>query len=266
MSEKIRTLIVDDEPLARKNIAFLLKSHADIDILAHCANGIQALQAIDAERPDLLFLDVQMPTMNGLEVLAAIPEDQMPLIIFATAYDAYAIQAFDVNAVDYLLKPIEEQRFETALDRARAKYREQQKGQTDTTLQQLLKTLNIEPAKAQEPGQSRLKQLLVKDQNCFVYVDVVDIDTLEAAGNYVAIHQGNKLHLIRETLTHIAERLDPEQFIRVSRSQILNIKQVKAFEPHFQGEYIAHLKRGTQIKMNRRYRQNWQHLFKDAYS
>jgi two-component system, LytTR family, response regulator len=241
---KMRVLIVDDEPWARKRIATLLKPEADIEIVKECAGGEAAIQAITECAPDLVFLDVQMPEVDGFEVLDAIGPERMPLVIFATAYDKYAIQAFDAQAIDYLLKPFDEERFRKALYRARREL--EGKISSETVLSKLLESLR---------GERRyLQRLVAKSGGRVLFLKLADIDWLEATGNYVTLHAGKESHMLRTTMTALEPKLDPEQFARIHRSAIVNLDRVRELQPLFRGENVLILKDGTQLSVGRAFR------------
>ncbi|HEX9156257.1 MAG TPA: LytTR family DNA-binding domain-containing protein, partial [Nitrospira sp.] len=234
---KMRVLIVDDEPWARKRIATLLKPETDIEIVKECAGGEAAIQAITECAPDLVFLDVQMPEVDGFEVLDAIGPERMPLVIFATAYDKYAIHAFEAQAIDYLLKPFDEDRFRKALCRARREL--DGKISSERALSKLLESMR---------GERRyLQRLVAKSGGRVLFLKLADIDWLEATGNYVTLHAGKESHMLRTTMNALEPRLDPEQFARIHRSSIVNLDRVRELQPLFRGEHVLILKDGTQL-------------------
>lgn len=251
MPGRIKTLIVDDEPLARERIRSLLASDPDFEILGEAGNGEEAVIAIDGERPDLLFLDVQMPGLDGFQVLEAIGAEEMPVTIFVTAYDQYAIRAFEVHALDYLLKPFDRQRFQQTLDRAKSVL--QQQAQAPELNQRLLSLISDFRTPARP-----VERLVVKAQGRVYFVATHEIDWIEAAGNYLKLHVGANEHLIRETMNAIEERLDPSQFVRIHRSTIVNIERVKELQPWFHGDFVVLLKDGQQLTLSRNYREKVQ--------
>ncbi len=241
---KMRVLIVDDEPWARKRIATLLKPEKDVEVVKECSGGEEAIHAISECAPDLVFLDVQMPEVDGFEVLDAIGPEHMPLVIFATAYDKYAIQAFDAQAIDYLLKPFDEERFRKALNRARREL--DGKISSERAISKLLESMR---------GERRyLHRLVAKSGGRVLFLKLGDIDWFEAAGNYVTLHCGKESHLLRTTMNSLEPRLDPAQFIRIHRSSIVNLDHVREMQPLFRGEHVLILKDGTQLSIGRAYR------------
>lgn len=234
-------LIVDDESLARKRIRSLLKRERHIDVLGECATGEQAVAAIETHQPDLVFLDVQMPELDGFGVLEKL-KSPLPLVVFVTAYDQYALQAFDASALDYLLKPFEDDRFYQTLQRATRQLQLRQNDEIENQLRNLL----------QQHKQPRyLKHVVVKGQDRALMVPVENIQWIESAANYVRVYHGNTSHLIRETMGRLEAKLDPDTFIRIHRSTILNLNYLKEFQPMFKGEYVAILHNGQRLKMSR---------------
>ena len=231
----IRALIVDDEALARERIRTLLAPADDLVVLGECTGGREAVAAIVEQRPDLVFLDVQMPDLDGFEVLEALDLDPLPAVVFVTAYDAYAIRAFDVHAVDYLLKPIEPQRFARALDRVR----ETLGGKGDRRLHDLLDAL----AERDTP----LDRLVIRTRSAVSFVKPSEIDWVEAEGKHVKLHLGRETHLIRRQLGALEIRLAAHGFVRVHRSAIVNVDRIQRLEPWFHGEYVVTLKDGTRL-------------------
>ena len=241
----IRALIVDDEPLPRERIRTLLAQHENIDIVGECGDGVDALHTIREQQPDLVFLDIQMPGLDGFGVLGALPADTMPVVIFITAYDEYALDAFEVNALDYLLKPIHPARFEKALSRAIAQLDQNQKHETDPTLYAFVEQLRA------ERGYTRRFAVRTGSKVHFVRTD--DIDWIDAAENYVQLHIAGTVHLVRETMKSLEAQLNPGVFIRVHRSIIINIDRVASIEPYSHGEYIVTMKDGTPLTSSRTY-------------
>jgi two-component system, LytTR family, response regulator len=244
---KIRTLIVDDEPLGRERIRTLIGDDAEIEIVGECSDGMQAVAAIERTRPDLVYLDVQMPEMDGFAVLDAIAGERMPAIIFVTAYDRYAVQAFEVHALDYLLKSFDRERFQDALRRAKEQIRYSQEGLWNERLTGLLEDLQAQ--------QTRLTRFVIRSAGRIFFLRVEEIDWLEAAGNYVRIHVGRESHLIRETLQSVEGRLDPAKFLRVHRSTVVNFDRIKELQPLFHGDYVIRLQDGTELTLTRNYRE-----------
>jgi two-component system, LytTR family, response regulator len=242
---KIRVLIVDDEPIARRGIVQQLKGEPEVEIVGECADGMEAVAAIKAKSPDLVFLDVQMPEMDGFEVIEAVGVERMPRVIFVTAYDQYALRAFEVHALDYLLKPFDRDRFVKALDHARSSL---QRGEFN---RQLIRLLDDRLA-ARKP----LERLVIKAGGRIYFLNVEEVDWIEAADNYVELHVGRESHLLRETISGLAARLDPARFLRIRHSTIVNIERVKELRPLFRGEYLIVLRDGTELTSSRRYRKN----------
>jgi two-component system LytT family response regulator len=235
-------VVVDDEALAREKLRTLLAEHDDVELLAECSNGAEAVEAIARERPDVVFLDVQMPELDGFAVLEALEPDTAPTIVFVTAYDHYAIQAFEVHALDYLLKPFDRERFVRTLDHVRAAL-----GHDRHDLGAHLRALLRDVRREDE----RPARLLVKSGGRVTFVTVSDVDWIQAAGNYVEIHAGNETHLLRETLKNLEARLDPEQFVRVHRSIVVNLDRVKHMDSGIHGEYVITLRDGRQLQSGR---------------
>ncbi len=240
---KIRVLIVDDEPLARERIRTLLTEQEALEVVGECPDGEQAIATIRQERPDLVFLDIQMPGLNGFQVLQAIEPELMPVVIFVTAYDKHALAAFEVHALDYLLKPFKPARFKEAVERAREHLRNRSSGDLNQRLLEL-----IEECK---PAASRTSRLVVKTSDRILFVKTEQVDWIEAAGNYAVLHVGKETHILRETLGALEDRLDPDQFLRVNRSALVNVEQIKELQPLFKGDYMVVLKNGQQLPMTR---------------
>jgi two-component system, LytTR family, response regulator len=240
---KIRALIVDDEPLARERIRTMLRDEADIAVAGECGDGPAAVAAIRKLSPDLLFLDVQMPGMDGFAVLRAVNREQMPVVIFVTAYDQHAVKAFEAHALDYLLKPFKPARFKETVQRAREHLANLEAGAVSAKLAALLGQA--------KPEREFLSRIAVKTGERTVFVKTSQIDYLESAGNYVVLHAGKENHVVRETLTALEEQLDPKKFIRISRSMLVNADQIKELQPLFKGEHAVVLHNGKQLTMTR---------------
>jgi two-component system LytT family response regulator len=249
---KIRTLIVDDEMLARERLVQLLKSEPEIEVVGECSDGQEAVAAIQKDAPDLIFLDVQMPELDGFGVLEAVKAEPAPVIVFVTAHDKFALRAFEVHAVDYLLKPFDRERFQKALSRAveRVKNRE---NASQTQAQSALLAELKSPAKP-------LERLAVKTSGRVIFVKLSEVDYIESAHNYVELHVEKQSHLLRETLNSIEARLPADKFVRISRSVIVNIERVKELQPLFYGEYTVTLQNGVRLTLSRRYRDKLQQL------
>ncbi len=244
---KIRTLIVDDEPLGRERIRTLLREDADVDVVGECADGRQAIAAVERLKPDLLFLDVQMPEMDGFAVVDAMAAQRMPAIIFVTAYDRYAVQAFEVHALDYLLKSFDRERFRSAVARAKEEIRRSREGALNDRLAGLLEDL--------ESRKQRATRVVIKSAGRIFFLPVEEIDWVEAADNYVRIHAGAEAHLVRETLQSLEGRLDPAKFLRIHRSTIVNLDRIRELHPLFHGDYAVRLRDGTELTLSRNYRE-----------
>jgi two-component system LytT family response regulator len=268
----IRVLIVDDEPLARRGIRTRLSEAGDIEIVGECENGRQAVSAIREEKPHVVFLDIQMPGMDGFEVIAEIGADEIPVVVFVTAFDRHAVRAFDVHALDYLLKPIDDERFEQALGRARAILAEKRLGELGRRVAGLLDDLGVperlspeqlsvsrsstarQQTEQEQPGRGRTVRFVIRSGARVQFVAADEIDWVEAAGDYVRIHAGKTAHLLRETMAAMQERLDSDRFLRIHRSTIVNTARIKELEPYFNGEYFVILEDGTKLKTSRGYR------------
>ena len=230
---RIRTLIVDDEPPARANLRVLLRRNQEVEIVAECGSGTEALAEIRSKKPDLVFLDVQMPECDGFDVLELLGSE-LPAIIFVTAYDQYALRAFEAGALDYLLKPFDDSRFERALVRAK------------------------ERIAHANPAAKKLERFAIKGTGQVSFVDISDIDWIEAADYYACIHVGAKSHLLRRSMAELEQDLDPRVFCRIHRSAIVNLARVQALELREDGEHDAVLRDGTRLRMSRRYRKGLQ--------
>lgn len=245
-ASKVRTLIVDDEPLARDKIRMMLAKDCEVEIIGECTNGNDAVDTIRRESPDLVFLDIQMPGVDGFGVLEKVGAERVPGVVFVTAYDQHAIRAFEFHALDYLLKPFAQKRFTEALERAKEQIRKRPSGTFSQQLLSLLGDLNN--------GQRYLERLVVKTNGRVFFMKVSEIDWIEAAGNYVNIHAGNDAHLLRETMNGIETQLDPRKFVRIHRSTMVNIERIKELSPLFHGDYILTLVNGSRLTMSRSYR------------
>jgi two-component system, LytTR family, response regulator len=252
---RIRTLIVDDEPLARRRIRRLLDSDPDVEVIGECGEGTSAAAALEQHTPDLVFLDVQMPGADGFDVVGAAPAGRRPVVVFITAYDEYAVRAFEVHAVDYLLKPIDRARFAEALERAKTQVELHRAGggEHGARMATLLEELRR--------NETYLTRLLVRAGESFIFLEVDQIDWIRAAGKYVELHVGPKTHLLRERLHVLEARLDPNRYVRTQRSAIVNVRRVKELQPAFHGNYVVILHDGTEIPLTQAYRAKLQRLF-----
>jgi two-component system LytT family response regulator len=252
--KKIRTLIVDDEPLARERLAGLLAAEPDIEIAGQCRDGEEAVRAIIEQTPDLVFLDIQMPQLNGFEVIEAVGPERMPLVIFVTAHDRHALRAFEVRALDYLLKPFDRDRLRDALQRVRKQVEREDGGEIGRRLLALMKDLRRD--------QPRTDRLVVKSGGRLFFLRTDEIDWVEAAGNYVRLHVGSTSYLLRETMNAIEGRLDPEKFFRIHRCRIVNMERIQELQPWLNGEYAVLLRTGTRLTLSRGYREKLQERLK----
>ena len=239
---KIRALIVDDEPLARRRIRRMLAHHADVEIIGDSANGRDAMLLIRDQAPDLVFLDVLMPEMDGFAVLEALGAEALPLIIFVTAYDQYALRAFEVYALDYLLKPFDRQRFDKALQRAKARLANERSDINQRALALL------EELRAQT---SHVERMVIKSGGRAFFLKTDEIDWIEAEGKYVRLHVGKESYLVREAISGLEAQLDPKKFLRIHRSTIVNIDRVRELQPWFHNEYRVILRDGTELMLSR---------------
>lgn len=249
---KIQVLIVDDESLARQRIRLLLEEEHDVFLVGECKDGFEAIDLIATKKPDLVFLDVQMPGMDGFEVLRQIPRTGMPEIIFTTAHDHHALQAFEVNALDYLLKPFKPGRFKASLERARARIVARQTGETARGLLAILG----QPA----APEGQLTRLAVKTPGKVFFLDLTDIQAIEAAGKYAVVHVGKEHHILRQTMNSLESQLPPKRFLRISRSVIVNTDQIRELQPTFKGENLVVLKNGKSFPTTRPLREIQQKL------
>src|SRR5919107_4875007 len=247
---RIRVLVVDDEPLAREKIRELVRRDPEVEIVGECSSGAEAVSAVRELRPDLLLLDVQMPDLGGFEVLQALDGEHPPAVIFVTAYDQYAVRAFEVHALDYLLKPFDRERFGAAWQRAKEQILKEKGSRLDERILTLLEELKA--------GSKYLERLVIKSGGRVFFLEAGDIDWIEAEGNYVSVHSGKKSHLLRETISSLETQLDPKKFRRIHRSSIVKIDRIKELQPWFHGEYRVILLDGTQLTLSRNYRENLQ--------
>ncbi len=249
---EIRALIVDDEPLAREAIRELLTADSGVKVVAECVNGREAVAAIQKLRPDLVFLDIQMPDVDGFSVLEAVGPTRMPVTIFVTAYDKYALKAFEVHALDYLLKPFDEDRFQQALERAKAQVQSDKKERLEERLVALLRENKGE--------QKFLDRLVIKSGGRIIFLKTQEIDWIQAEGNYLRLHVGKDSYLFRETMNNIERKLDSRQFVRIHRSTIVNMERIKELQPWHTGEYIVMMQTGKELTLSRGYRDQLQKL------
>jgi two-component system LytT family response regulator len=263
-AKKIRTLIVDDEPLARRTIRNLLADDPEVEIIGECAGGAEAVESIRRRPPDLLFLDIQMPGMDGFDVLSAVELERISAVIFVTAYDAYALKAFEVHALDYLLKPFTDERFREALARAKSHVElREARGLAESLRAFLRGRVTSEEETAAAPASRKggyLTRFMVKVGGRVIFINPSDVDWIEADNYYVKLHVGGRAHLLRLSMKELEERLDPKTFWRTHRSAIINLDRVKELHQHPSGEYVVVLRDGTELKLSRARRERLQEL------
>jgi two-component system LytT family response regulator len=294
----ITVLIAEDEPVPRRRLARLLGEEPDVRVVAQCAGGREAVERIREESPDLVFLDVQMPDLNGFQVIEAVGAERMPTVVFVTAYDAYAVRAFDVHAVDYLLKPYDQARFRTALDRARARLRSATQPSEDERLRALVRTIAVElghlapntpsgaapaadggeagepvarvehierPERAERAERAErggtTEHLAVRVDGALRIVRIDEIDWFESEGNYVRVHAGRQSYLVRQTSAHLESQLDGRQFARIHRRYLVNLARVHEVQPWFGGDAVVVLKDGTKLRLSRTFREQFHARF-----
>jgi two-component system, LytTR family, response regulator len=271
----VRVLIVDDEPIARRRMRRLLRLEDDVDVIDDVGSGREAIEAIQRDRPDLVLLDVQMPDVDGFGVVDALGVDHMPPTIFVTAFNEYAVRAFDVHAIDYLLKPFDTDRFRAAFVRARVHLEQRSSAEQGRKIRALLEQVLGEGGatavsdraasavgaanggtSAPPPRHRFVDRLMVKHDGRVYFVKATDVDWFEASGNYVRIHTGKVSHLIRETMQRVESQLDPSMFVRIHRAVIVNVDRIRELQPWFAGDYVVILRDGRQLKLSRTYREH----------
>ena len=256
----IRTILVDDEPLAIQGLQLRLEAYEDVDIIETCLNGREAIRAIKTHKPDLVFLDIQMPGFDGFSVIQGLMEVEPPLVVFVTAYMDHAVRAFETEAVDYLMKPVENDRLADTLDRVRLRLAEKRSIEEAGRLKEVLAevapdAVDAMPAGIDAPASNRFEKLInIKDRGQIFRVDVDTIERIDAAGDYMCIYTGDNTLILRETMKDLEKRLDPRRFQRVHRSTIVNLDLVKQVKPHTNGECFLVLDSGAQVKVSRSYR------------
>jgi len=260
----IRAIIVDDEPLARRGLELRLREAADVEIVRQCANGREALAAIGELQPDLMFLDIQMPGLSGLDVVKQVPQESLPMIVFVTAFDRFAIDAFEAHALDYLLKPVDEARLARALDRVRGQWQQRQAVAQREQLMAMLADLTgkgeIEPGAlpaahgAPHAARRYASMLPIRVGRETIRLDVGTIDWIDAAGDYMCVHAAGQTHVLRATMRELEQMLDPQVFQRVHRSTIVNLARVRSLRPHLNGECFLKLESGQEVKLSRSFR------------
>lgn len=256
----IRTILVDDEPLATQGLRLRLEAHDDVDIIATAANGREAIRAVKTHKPDLVFLDIQMPGFDGFSVIQGLMDVEPPLFVFVTAFNEHALRAFDAQAVDYLVKPVDEDRLAATLDRVRQRLSEKRSAEEAERLKEALAEHAPEAVEemadgVEAPAANRFEKMInIKDQGQIFRVDVDTIERIDAAGDYMCIQTGDNTLILRETMKDLEKRLDPRRFQRVHRSTIVNLDLVRQVKPHTNGECFLVLDSGAQVKVSRSYR------------
>jgi two-component system LytT family response regulator len=243
----IKVAIADDEPLARERLRSLLEGREGYAIVAECVDGAEALAALTQHDIDLLFLDVQMPGLNGFQILDSLSSGPLPMIVFVTAFDDYALRAFDVSALDYLLKPFDKERFEMTLIRVEERFFGREKAEMSGELREFIRTLST------TASPTHVSRFPVRANGEIYFVRVEDVDWIDAEGNYVALHAAGRRHLVRDTIKSLEDRLDPAKFVRVHRSAIINVDRLRKLQPYFHGEYVITLQDGTTLTSSRTY-------------
>jgi two-component system LytT family response regulator len=252
----LRLVIADDERLARQKVRMLLESEPNVTVIAECQDGKQTVSAINCFHPDLLLLDIQMPDLDGFQVLNEIPAQEMPVVIFTSAYDQYAIRAFEAHALDYLLKPFDQERLHQAIERARIELLNSENREVNHRIMELLSHIKSGAVGA-TPVEPQ-NRLVIKAKGRVIFLDMDDIDWVEAAANYVRLNAGKEAYLLRETISRTSERLNSDRFIRIHRSTIVNVGKIKELIPVNSGEYIVVLKNGKELSCSRGYRASLQ--------
>jgi two-component system, LytTR family, response regulator len=263
MSEPIiRALIVDDEPLARDGVRLNLQKDPNFEVVGECANGHEAIASILRLKPDLVFLDVQMPELSGFDVLERIPNDQLPLVVFVTAFDRFALKAFDVHALDYVLKPIDPDRFQDTLDRIKGQFHSRRTSELTINLLAALDSLRADLA-ATASTPLFLTRFVIRETERIYFVPVEEVDWIESADYYVKLHAGSKTHLLRETLAHLETQLDPHVFVRIHRSTTVRVDRIKEIRRQTDGDPSLVLIDGTVLRFGRSYRDTLDRLLGD---
>lgn len=245
--KRIRVGIADDEPLARERLVSMLDSHQNYEIVAECRDGAEAVAAISTKNLDVVFLDVRMPQLDGFQVLEALGTGHIPVIVFVTAFDDYALRAFDVSALDYLLKPFDRERFEKTLARVEAQLASREERKISAELRDFLAGLS------EVQSERYVERFAVRSSGDIYFVRTNDIDWIDSQGNYVALHAGGRKHLVRDTIKSVETKLDPRKFVRVHRSAIINLDRLTKLQPYFHGEYVVTLSDGTTLTSSRGY-------------
>jgi two-component system LytT family response regulator len=273
MTGPIRSIIVDDEPLARRGLELRLLAFKDFEIVAQCANGREAIDAVAAESPDLMFLDIEMPGIDGFEVLRRVPQTSMPMVVFVTAFDRYAIDAFDAHALDYLLKPLVDERLERTIAHVRDQFAQRKSLKHREQLVALLASVTgagqLDPEELIARGTTGLPRrfpevLPIRLGRETVRLPVGSIDWVDAAGDYMCVHAEGRTHVVRATMKQFEERLDPADFQRIHRSTIVNLRRIRKLRPHTNGEYFLTLEGGHELKLSRSYRDRLERILGKA--
>ena len=274
MNRTIRALIVDDESLAREALLVMLNDDPEMEVIAECRNGKEAVTAIREQSPDVVFLDIQMPEMDGFQVVEEIGATRMPVTVFVTAYDKHALRAFEAHALDYVLKPFDHDRFDAVLRRAKTSVQQRRLGEISESLFAVLQDMNLKtgepPAGTGEikPDQSAhkepLERVVIKSGGRIYFLKVEEIDWVEGAGDYLSLHSGGQVHLIRETMGNFHARLDSQKFLRIHRSTIVNVERIEEIRPLFKGDYVVTLTGGKRLKASRGYRRQLQAILDEA--
>jgi two-component system LytT family response regulator len=271
MNSRIRTLLVDDEALSRQGLRIRLKAAPDFEIIAEAVNGRTALEAIREHRPDVVFLDIEMPGMSGIDLVSRLPTESLPMIVFVTAFDRYAIQAFEARAIDYLLKPVDEERFADALEHIREQLHQRQAASQRDRMVQLMADLRgsgdwpddeIDAMPDSGPAASGGAVLSIRQGREVVRIPERDVEWIDAAGDYMCVHAAGETFILRGTMKNLEDRLEPVRFQRVHRSTIVNLERVTRLRPHSNGEYFLVLDGGHEIKLSRTYREKIEHFLK----
>jgi two-component system LytT family response regulator len=270
---KVRALIIDDEQHAREGIRIRLEEYPAVEIIGECSSGAEAVASVNDLHPDLVFLDIQMPEMNGFEVLNAVEVDPVPMVVFVTAYDKYAIKAFEVHALDYLLKPIGEERFGETLKmvlsqlkhRNLATYALDLRRMVDDYLGFVETGRNSIEAGSSETRAKYVDRIAIKSRGHVSMITVSEVDWIESAGDYVYIHSNSQKHIIRETMTSLEKRIDPGKFVRIHRSTIVNVDRIKSLKSNEHGDFEVHLQNGERLKLSRSYRSHFQEVIGNSF-
>ncbi|HEX8265646.1 MAG TPA: response regulator [Pyrinomonadaceae bacterium] len=273
MNRKIRALIVDDEPLARQALLVMLNNDPQMEVIGECRNGREAVKAIREQLPDIVFLDIQMPGMDGFEVIEQVGVNSMPVTVFVTAFDKHALRAFEAHALDYLLKPFDRERFNNALSRAKTIIRQQKLDKMSESLFAVVNDMKFAAESSSQSGNRNpaapgagepIDRVAIKSRGRVYFLKTEEIDWVEGAGDYLSLHAGSQSHLIRESMGNFYAKLDPQKFLRIHRSAIVNIERIKDIRPLFKGEYDITLTNGKRLNSSKSYRHHLQKLIDSA--